>query len=91
LAMKIIDLYKKDPSPNMIVYYSGLFRYEIIANQYKNALSSIDSARHYFKNTEPLQEKTFAFPFWVYATVQQQKEKEQTTYDKLFDSVFSIT
>jgi uncharacterized protein len=89
LALRVIDLYKNNPPTDKISYYANLFRYEMISNQFTNALRSIDSASFQFRISDPVTAKTYAFPFRIYSLVMQKISRPDSSFELLFDSIFS--
>ena len=91
LGLKLIERCKKDVQPDKVSYYAALFRYEMIANQFTDALRSIDSAGAQFRMADSVTTKTYAFPFRIYSLVMQNRYQSSFSFERLFDSVFVNT
>ena len=88
LALRLMVQYKKDPASDKVSYYAGLFRYEMISNQFTDALRSIDSASAQFRTSDSVIAKTYAFPFRIYSLVMQNSSQPAFSFERLFDSLF---
>jgi len=88
LAIQVMQMYAINHPAEKAYYYGNLFRYQIIAGDYHNALNSIDSISELVKITDTAGAKSTAFPFKVYA-IAKMTQRHDTGFYRFFDVAFS--
>ncbi|MEO6637070.1 MAG: hypothetical protein ABIN25_02265, partial [Ginsengibacter sp.] len=68
MAQEVIRYYKAD---NKKDYFDNLFRYQLAAHQYQNAILFLDSSYYYYEGKMPTTNNTVNFQFRSYAIAQQ--------------------
>lgn len=89
LTLKVMDIYEKSSTADKVAYYASLFRYQVITNRFADALTSIDSIRWQFRGKDAVTEKTYAFPFWLYASVMKDISASGAAFETAFDRLFT--
>jgi hypothetical protein len=89
LAMQLIENYKE---PNKENYYNNLFRFQIVAEQYDGALTSIRKVRATSKDSLMATGIDFQFESYTIAKKTQIKISDpfEVVYPKIFNNLYHI-
>ncbi|MEO5501216.1 MAG: serine hydrolase domain-containing protein, partial [Ginsengibacter sp.] len=84
MAQEVIRYYKADDKKD---YFDNLFRYQLAANQYQNAILSLDSSNFFSFGIMPATNNGVRFQYRIYAIVRQ----AQLSNNKPFIQIYTDT
>jgi putative CocE/NonD family hydrolase len=86
LATQVIPLYKES---NPATYFENIFRYQIVARQYNDALSSIDSIRAQRAKSSPKEAKAIGFQFETFAVASKRSIEKAEAFKVAYPLSFT--
>ncbi len=86
LAKKLIPLYKNE---NALEYFDNVFRYQMVAQQYNEVLSSLDSIRKSVSKSAPKEAKAVGFQFETFAVARMRQLQNNSTFKEAYLPVFN--
>jgi putative CocE/NonD family hydrolase len=86
LATKVIPLYKESNPDDL---FENVFRYQIVAQQYKDAISSLDSIRALIAKSAPKEANAIGFQFETFAATKMQQAQKNIPFNEAYAIVFN--
>ncbi|MEO7209490.1 MAG: hypothetical protein ABIY35_00985, partial [Chitinophagaceae bacterium] len=86
LATHVIELYEND---NPSEYFDNLFRYQIVAQEYKKAIRSLDSVRSPFLESAPKQAKAIGIQYESYAAARITQLNNKISFKEAYTNRFN--
>lgn len=86
LATQVIELYKND---NPSEYFDNLFRYQMVAQKYNEAINSLDSVRSPFSESAPTQAKAIGIQYESYAAARITQLNNEISFKEAYTNDFN--
>lgn len=88
LAKKVIAVYN---NPDQASFFDNLFRFQIAAAQYQEAINTLESLRNLSKAADPVGIKGVGFQFETFAFAKMQQAEHQVSFTDAYNIVFFKT
>jgi uncharacterized protein len=90
LARQVISAFKEQ---DLSTYNDNLFRYQVVAERYVEAINSIEQIRNIDKQSDSIRSKVIGIQYQAYATTKIRQKANTTSfgeeYPKVFNQLFS--